>query len=797
MIPVDSKFKDGEYNFPSHDINPKDKNGAYCRKHAEAIYSLFCKNQTAWGFTDITRFATNRAYSTGSQSIDQYKSWLLQDSGEESSTTEPSVEAFDSLPISRVGQREGWASILWRNLSPASSILNQLHGTLDKQDFDLYVNTIDADSRGLVEDEKHKRMVEAKFAEWQVDFKKKGGIPVDEQMIYPRTQEEFDMFEAEDGFKLAVAVSMQKLLRHSFEISKWDSVVRKKVVDDLICIGYGAVRDYFDSEDSKWKAKYLDPANLIMQYSNEFDYTDSDFVGYVQMWTISNLRNKLPQRSESDLLQLAKNIQGKYGNPIPANGTWESKYSALDPTTKTYQSINGFKVPVLEAEWMDFNSEKRLYYHNRHGRDLAIDLGYNGEVKPLSEESKKLGATTEVKKLGVRQPYQCSWVIGTDYVFDYGMVKMASRESLNKPALTFHVEQLLQPPIVEVLIPILDEITQLYLRYQNSLAMMVERGYAINTSMIGNVNLGASTLPVADVIKMWQQTGRLLYSYGGNGLYQGGVALPVTPIDGGLGTRVDETIKSLEFAFRKIELFVGINLASLGVTPEANVPTSTTKEAMQATMNALKPILDATLEIKQSAGESIMRRLQIGIRNSELVRSAYRGIISPSEIDALKEMEGSAVQYGLALKAKPDSMLKAQFMKWLDTALQDTRDGNAGLFTPDAMYFTARLEAGEDIMDLMRQMRYQIKKNREESQKQKTADIQQQLDGNAQNEQQKQQNAMQLLQAEAQAKANEEMVRGSVKERNLVLENNYKFLQDMKASSDAEQGITNVKPGGR
>jgi len=346
---------------------------------------------------------------------------------------------------------------------------------------------------------------------------------------------------------------------------------------------------------------------------------------------------------------------------------------------------------------------------------------------------------------------------------------------------------------MEVLRPILDEITQHYLRYQNSLAMMVERGYAINVGMLQNINYGADTMPIPEVIKMWHQTGRLLFNYmnasGVQGMYGGGSATPITPIDGGMGTRVDETIKAMEFAFKKIELFVGINLASLGITPEPNVPTSATKEAMQATMNALKPIIDAGLEIKQSAGESMMRRIQIGIRNSKEIRDSYTGVVSPSDVEEIRLMEKNSVEYGLTLKPKPDSMMKAQFTNWLNIALQDTRDGNAGIYTSDAMYFTARLEAGEDILDLIKQVRYRIKKNREEKQQADSQQTQQQIQGNAQNEQQKHQNAMELLQAEGQMKAGEEMIRGKIKDQQSNKEMIRDLYSELREAVNAENAI--------
>jgi len=273
------------------------------------------------------------------------------------------------------------------------------------------------------------------------------------------------MFEAKDGFKLNVARAMQKLVRHSFNISDWDGTVRKKVIDDLIVLGYGAVRDYFDAEDSKWKVKYLDPAKLVMQFSNEYDYKDSEYAGYFCYWTISNLRNKLPDVTEGEWSALAKACYTLYGNP---RDRWQNFYSQIDPTTGTYR-YDGFKVPVFEAEWMDTDTEKKLYYHSIRGRESIIPLDFGTRVKDLDEDKKKAGASQEVKSIFKRVVRKCFWVLNTEHVFDYGLVNMASREGLSKPQLTFHVEQLLQPSLIKRMIPILDQISMMFLRWQNSL----------------------------------------------------------------------------------------------------------------------------------------------------------------------------------------------------------------------------------------------------------------------------------------------------------------------------------------
>jgi len=361
--------------------------------------------------------------------------------------------------------------------------------------------------------------------------------------------EEFNMYKSKGGFKLNVAIAMQKLLRHSFDLSKWDTVVRKKVIDDLVCIGYGAVRDYFDSEDNKWKCMWIDPAKLVMQFSNEYDYSDSEYGGYFSNWTISNLRNKLPDVPEEEWKKHAANSVGQYGNPA---ADWDTFYSQLDPSSSTYR-YDGFKVPVFDAEWIDTDTSRRIYYKSFRGRESVINIDYDTEVKPLTEKNVKAGAIQQVKRIFKRQPYSCKWVVGTDYVFDWGPVKMASRNGYSKPQLSFHVEQLLQPSIIKRLKPILDQIMLTWLRHQNSMAMMIERGYAVNMVQLGNVTLGGKKLSIAEVIKLWRQTGILPYAYSaGTGLYTGGAALPITPIEGGMGNRIEETARALEVQFKLI-----------------------------------------------------------------------------------------------------------------------------------------------------------------------------------------------------------------------------------------------------
>jgi len=52
-----------------------------------------------------------------------------------------------------------------------SAILSAIHGMFDKADFDLFVDTIDADSRALAEEQKYIKLIESQNIEWQNKIK--------------------------------------------------------------------------------------------------------------------------------------------------------------------------------------------------------------------------------------------------------------------------------------------------------------------------------------------------------------------------------------------------------------------------------------------------------------------------------------------------------------------------------------------------------------------------------------------------------------------------------------------------
>ena len=746
MISYKNGYKDTKYTFPSRSINPKLKDQEeYCVKNAEAIYSLFLREKTSFTKEIYQNFNTLRLYANGQQDMEQYKGYLY----DRERSSGASVSSYDDTILSKESKRGGWDNILYSGVSPAPKIMSMLHGIFDDAEWDIFVDNIDQYSKKLLETEKYMKIVQGQNQQWQNEYKAKAGIPIDENVVLPKSKEEFDMSNASDGFKLNIAKAMEKLMEHSFNVSKWETVVKKKLVDDLAACGYAATRDYYDPEDGFFKTKWLDIARVVAQYSSDSDYNDAEYAGYFNYITVSNLRQKRPDLTEDKIRKLTKANFGYYDKPS-TEVEWESFFSKIDPSNNSYR-YDTMKVPVFECEWIDFDDSKRLEITNVHGKNRYLKKEYDEEIRPLSEKQKKRGAKQQVKYVTKRVNRQCTWVVGTDIAFDCGMVNMAPRPQPSKPRLTFHIERLMQPSYISQLRPMLDEIQLIWLRWQNSLAKMIERGYAINMHMLMNISDGEKKWKLPDLLKMWKQTGILPFMQSVPGNYMGGDVTPVREIPGGLGTRLEETIGAIELQFKLIEDIVGFNPASMGTTPGPDVAVRNVQAAMQSTNNVLKPLIKAVAEIKTGVGESIMSRLQIALRASKYIRESYAGVISDIDLKLMQIAEKDQVKYGLSMKPRPDAAFRQQLAEYVKAALQSGRDGKAGLEMPQAMLIEEQLYRGGNISEIRQMITYLMDKNKQIMIEEQQKNIQLQNEGLAQIEQQKQQNAMQNLQAEAQA----------------------------------------------
>lgn len=786
FVKLDNNFRGKNATFPDRSIDPALKGSEYCRKWTEGIYSVFLNDRTSWGVSAFDHMNLMRLYAMGEQPVDTYQRILLDESEDDLGV---GIQDIGDMPISRVAKREGWLNVLWKPLSIAPKIINNILGMMEGVDFDIFVDAIDSNSRDLEATAKAKARVVSLNKDFLLNFKQAAGLPTFEEEMMPDNPFELEFIESMDGFKVNYAKGMQQIIRHTMEMSKWDDVLFKKLITDLLTVRRCATRDYYDPEDRKFKTKYIDVARAGVQYSNDLDFSDAEYAYYCDLMTISELRLLIPGITEQELFSIAESSYGMFGNPVSLSNP-RSLLASPDTLPSEYP-WNNFYVSVFHAEWMDFDLHRAKKYTNRYGKERFIPIAYNEEIAPPTTRDQRRGITISEQITEIRQPYQCSWVVGTEHVFDYGKTHFAARPQPSKPRLSFHFEQLLMPSIIETIFPILDQFQITWYKYQNLRAQAIESGFAIDFGMLINLTDGeGKKYPLNEVLKMWKQTGVLAFMSSRFGNYQGGAVTPVTPIPNNYMQGIQGIQVDFNMQFQLLEQTTGINPVALGQSPNPEAPVSTTEAALQGTANVLKPISTATRELKENVAVSLMSMIQSGIKAEKAIEKAYELVVGPSILGYIKDAEKDGAQYGLTMKSKPDQLFKQNMAKNIQIALQSGRDGKAGVDLPEAMLLEEQLLRGEDITQLRQNLTFLIARHKKELERKEKENIMLQNQGLMQLEQVKAQN----MQMETRSKAAIAQAAEVEKRKTERLVQNYQFLNKLMETVQKEEQTGVVSP---
>lgn len=724
--------------FPDKKISEskKSKDKKYHIDFARAIYGLWQDNKTAISSSDRERFKNLRLYGSGNQPQEKY-----QDSKLRAEIVGETQYDEDGEVINKTRSvRAGYNQIDSANVSLMPRIKNRIKGYLNKIDYDITVDTIDDNSGAEKESKKNEMRVMMEHGKFINEFKRNAGIPVEEPMYLPQSPQELELFEAINGFKLNSATAMEKLIKHSFQISNWDNFIYDSAQDDACDLGWLAGRVYFDNEDFKFKVKYVDPEFLIVPYNRYYDYTEISQWGYFEQYTISNLRMELPDVSEEDLMALAKNYSGKLNNP--AESDW-GKYS--DRTPAGAHGYDEYLVWVLHAEWIDEEFYSKVNYTSRFGRKSRYLVESPEERENLKKKDKP---NTQIVDYNKRKLRSCSWVVDSDLCFDWGMSDFQVRPAKNKVITSLIVERMNAKPLTEMLIPVMDDFKIAWMKFQDARSMAIKAGYAIDFSMLQNLDDGDKKYSVLNIIEKWRESGILFFQGSIDGRYEGGAVKPFFEIPGTIGVALEEAIRMWTFALQKLQDITGLSPVTLGAI---SGQTATEAElSASATVDILNPMVTKLLRLKERCSESLISKLQLGIRFNSDIRKGYEAVVGKNDMQIMLDAEKSHVQYGQTFQAKPDDQYKKLIIEAANISAQQRRSGLIGIDTAMHTYIIERVMQGGNLRELRMIIAYQEQKYKEQLDAEKKASIDQQNQGLAQIEQQKAQAAQQLKMMESE-----------------------------------------------
>lgn len=724
---------------PDRDNKKIKKDRAYYLQVSKYIYSEFCRGATLITTDYYNGVRERRAYALGAQDSSKYQDMFF---GKESNnnTLEAIVEG------NRGARRKAYANLNFEIQSPMPRVMDGVVNKLVELVNRVSVDATDAYSGAERENAKWGAFVDGKYKQEFGALKALAALPQEDQGYTPRSIEELNLYEAEGGFKLTYEEVMERLLKFSFDQSYWEENIIERIISDLVVNGFACAVDVYDKHAGLVKAKYVDCEYAGVQYTKQDSNNNPDFGFYVDMVKISELRRK--GIKDENLEEMCKIFSAQFGNPSMDDWNKQNKQSG----TKDYTQLDKWVVPVFVTYFKDIEYKSEKKYNNRQGKYRTKDVP--NDYKPKQGE--------EIIDTRLMVVSEAHWVIGTEYVYDYGKAEFQARDGFAEPVLPIHMVQVTGRPIVSRLIPSLDQYMNAWMRLQQGINMAAMNGYAINMDAVSNLSLGGKKLDPREVIRIWRQTGTLFFKptdVAGR-MNAGMTYRPIEQLPGGAGAVIVESVQMMDIAMKQIEELTGINPVSMGVQPEPNQGKAVTEYAIMGTNDVLKGVLRKANIIKSDTARNMCLRIQRVVQSDKRAFNAYKDVVGETSLEVIKIANGHDVKYGIRTHARPTESEVRAIDEMLGLSLKNGRDGKVGITEADYIRFKSMMASGASLKRIALLLDFANQKAQQEAEARSQRAQQLDQQGAQQLDAQKAQNEMRSLMMKAQAEIAVENVKG-------------------------------------
>lgn len=696
--------------FPSHLIpnDKKDKNWIveYC-KAAWAQYNQGDISQAFFSARDM--YHTVKEYALGNQSIDKYKPLVGVDS--------------DS--------NETWLNIDWSVIPIIPRFRRMALAKLKKVDYNIVATPIDP----LSNDEENAYINKLKKGVMMREMlSQMPGIQTpDAQPGDPKDIEEIEMVHALQ-YKHKLAMEMEQMLEMILYLNDYEET-RKQVKEDLFDYGVAALKDYLDSNGAI-KVRRVNPANVITNHCNKRDFSDLEWVGEVLEMTISDLKQSAGDAFDDDQYEeIAQMVSNKYGNP-----SFIKRFNGR-------AAIDDYKIRVLDFEFFSYNS-------------LTHEERYDKRGNKIYKKANKIRKTNKYHRTDYKVVYTTKWIIGTDFVYDYGLQQDMKRDRYNLTdcGLSYHLfapdfYNMRAYGIMQQIIPLADQIQIAWYKLQNAIAEARPRGIMIEMSALEDIPLGAAgkQLTPSEVLDLYGSKGVLVYRKvdisGRPTNYR-----PIEELENGIGRDVMSYYGIIEQNINMVREITGLNAITDGSSPDPRTLNHVAQIANEATNNSLYNIVEGDRHLLESLSQSLCIRIQDAAKYGTL-KGYVRGVgkNTVNFIEASKELNNR--EFGIKLEDRPTDIQRDRLQQLVTAYL-----GQDMLDIADAI----EIENSTNFKVAQSLMAYRTKKRREQKEAMAMQNQQMNAQMQAQAAQAAEQAKQQTLQMDFQVKAELENIKAKL-----------------------------------
>lgn len=622
------------------DLIPKEQKGEnWILQNMKWIwYNYDQSNIKKMFFANRGRYQEIKDYAMGRQSIERYKPML--DIAADENDTVMNID-WSIVPIYPKFRR-----IALRKLN--------------KIGYNIVATPIDA----LAEDEKNTQYAKLKAKIIAREALMAVGSPIAENpAMKPASNEPEDEKELDIMFRfpqnMDMAVEMENGIDLAFYQNDMDQIA-SGWKEDVLDFGAAISRTYIDS-NGFIRIERVDPEMFIVSNCKKKDFSDKIYAGVVKEMSLAELKQMAQdQFTATEYEDIRNNVMGNFGNPksLPEN----------IPASDINTWYDNLKLWVMDAQFFSENQIMKEKVIDKRG-NLLIGNAY------VDKNGKLRG---ELVRTSYKVVYQGMWIVGTDYLFNYGLKSnmLRRKNSLGDTDLDFKVfapdfYKMDVTTVSEMVIPICDQIQMDWYHLQNVKNEAVPRGFAIELTALENIPLGkgGAALTKMEVLSLFKKKGILVYRRvdvpGG-----GQEMRPIEELQNGIGEDATFFFNSIVSNINLLKEIAGFNDVTDGGTPNPKMLTTIAKMAYEGTDNSLGHVLEAAKYLTEKVATDVVLAMQdlvsMGADVSGYIRAL--GDNMPRFFRLSKNV--SNYEYGIKLEDQPTDAERQMFLSEADSALK-------------------------------------------------------------------------------------------------------------------------------
>lgn len=608
--------------FPNPLVDKKTKDSKeYILQYCRAMYAQFGKFGMRAFWNDRSNYDVLESYALGIQMIDKYKKRM---------------DVWENEP-----GRNAYLNIDWQVINLASKFVNIIVDKIVGAGYDVECRAIDPLALEARKEKESKMRAVMEHQKWFEET----GIALDPDALgfspdmLPDHSDDLELHMAMN-YKDLFSMNAEMAIDLHFTNNEFEQV-RREYIRDSVIYGPKVVETINDSYGNT-KIKRISPKTLIIGNSKSEDFKNTAHGGYIENMSFAELQAEAGSKFNQDEWdKIYKDYSTLMGSTQVDN--WDLYRTGL------YQNTNERMVSVMKFYYKTTIQNTYVKKNDKRGNARIYEQGPNTKEK---EGQKLIKDSYEVV-------YEGKWIVGSNYIYDYGMLKDMQVDE-NNPCATKIPLHVIWPnmlngrgsSILSYCIPVFDLIQINWLNFQNMLARIRPDGEAINIDALVDIAFGSggTKLTPKENISMYYKTGSFFFSSKSLDGNQNGNALPVIPLNNNNAAKAEVYLNNVFSLINVLRQITGMNEGVDASTPGPKALVGTMEMAAAGANSAIGYLFTADKLMVKHIAESCIRLTQNAIRRGDI--SGYVSSVGMGAVNFWK-VNKDITQRQLGIKIVP------------------------------------------------------------------------------------------------------------------------------------------------